>query len=190
MIDRRARKQRHRQRRAAWRLRREQTFEDMLETAENVFFTRLAAEYRKSGFRPSTRPLPSERPTRSEMPPIRQFTPREGHSWRPEDWRHFLELRDDGKPGFWPSVANVLAMLRHHPSLCGLIAHDGEKAIMKAKAPYDPWEPEFEMRPVRRDDITAIHAFIETEALGHIDRETVIAAVLRVARENPLEGEW
>jgi hypothetical protein len=160
----------------------------MLKYAEISFVNRLAMTYRRTGFHPSTKPLPSERRLPSERPRP-EGKAIIGKAWGPDDWRRELGLREDGRPGFEPSGANALAMLRYHPSLSGLIAHDGKKAIMKARAPYDPWAPDFEMRPVNREDITAIHAFIETEALGRIDRKLVIAAVLRAAHENPLEGE-
>lgn len=136
------------------------------------FFTKLAEEHRRSRYRPAP-----PKPKRSTI----------ADKCADYDWRSRMILKDGGS-GFAPIFANILAVLREHPELSGIVGWlpRTRRIVLKGRLPHD-WSPDFEMRFFTRDDLTAVHEFLEGEVgLMPLPRSDIYWAIRKVARENQL----
>lgn len=103
---------------------------------------------------------------------------------RPRPWRTFL-ARDEESNRYLPTSDNILLVITEHPELAGLFWYENDRhqVYIVGKLPgVDMFVPD-RCRPFRRDDLTAVHAFIEREVpLVGITRQAVFWQVRHSAK--------
>ncbi len=137
---------------------------------EQDWLDRLAEDYRKHGFRPSTKPLPSQRYD------------------DPQDWRQQFSCDTYGEPV--SSVSNAILALDSAWTLSGVLARrDDGLVIVKARLPWE-WGPDHDARPITAVDVTEIQNWLQRDCgLVRISRSEAWRAIEAVAAANRWEGE-
>lgn len=123
---------------------------------------RLAEEYRASG----------------------GFNPRPKKPGKPPDWHQHLVLDAKGKPE--KGVVNAIIAMREDPAISGVLGYDQRlrKVVLKGRLP-DDWEPTFEMRVIAEPDFLSLYEYL-TRGGFRLTKDEMKAAVVRIAKENPL----
>lgn len=123
---------------------------------------RLAQEYRASG----------------------GFNPRPKKPGKPPDWHQHLVLDAKGKPE--KGVVNAIIAMREDPAISGVLGYDRQlrKVVLKGRLP-DDWEPTFEMRAITAPDLLSLYEYL-TRGGFRLTKDEMKAAVVRIAKENPL----
>lgn len=102
------------------------------------------------------------------------------HSPRRPHWHGMLELNSQAEP--YGNLANAMVALREAPELQHLFAYDEMllSPILVAPVPktiIDHASPEFERRPVRDADVSAVQEWIQRNGIDRMSKDTMHQAV-------------
>ncbi|MEJ6847508.1 hypothetical protein V3589_14970 [Sinorhizobium fredii] len=138
-------------------------------------FDRFAAEYQKNRSR-------YQRVAKARKPP---------RPVRDTEWREPMQYDEIGLP--IANQYNAVLCMSECPELSGLVGYDlrTHQTMLKGPLPGE-WrlgQPDFEMRPFSRDDLTALHVFVQGIGFPRMRRDTLFWAVRNAARQNEWRSE-